>query len=153
MTILQNLQDATLTMAKRPGGFEVFASSDWRRRRLMILCYHGVSQLDEHEWSNLYVSTEHLRHRFDLLRSEGYCILTLDEGIRRLYDRTLPPRAVSITFDDGAVDFYRQAYPVLKEFGFHATLYLTTFYCFFSVRYSIRSFPTSFGRGVGDDST
>jgi peptidoglycan/xylan/chitin deacetylase (PgdA/CDA1 family) len=38
----------------------------------------------------------------------------------------LPPHAVVITVDDGHRDFYTCAYPVLREFGFPAIMYLPT---------------------------
>ena len=97
----------------------------------MILCYHGVSHDDEHEWdSSFYITQQRLRQRLQALRDGGYAILSLAEGTRRLYDGTLPERSVSITFDDGATDFEARALPVLREFNAPATLYLSTFYCF-----------------------
>jgi peptidoglycan/xylan/chitin deacetylase (PgdA/CDA1 family) len=120
---------ALFAMAKRHGIFDLVGDSEWRRRRLLILCYHGVSQDDEHEWNNeLYVTPQHLRERLQLLRDEGYTILPLDEACERLASRTLPPRAVALTFDDGTVDFKREALPILREFNAPATLYLTTYY-------------------------
>src|SRR5204863_10162402 len=44
------------------------------------------------------------------------------------YKNDLPERAVAITFDDGLADFYTRAFPLIKEFDFPVSLYLTTFY-------------------------
>lgn len=104
--------------------------SAWRRQRLAILCYHGVSLDDEHEWApSYYISPELLTERMRLLRDGGYAVLPLDEAVRRLYEGTLPPRAVALTFDDGAADFRLRGLPILEQFGFPATVYLTTHYC------------------------
>lgn len=107
------------------------ASSQWRRSRLAILCYHAVSIEDEHEWDPRFnVSPGILESRFRMLREEHYNVLTLDEAVRRLYEGTLPPKSVAITFDDGSYDFYARAYPLLRKYDLPATVYLTTFYCY-----------------------
>jgi peptidoglycan/xylan/chitin deacetylase (PgdA/CDA1 family) len=117
-------------MARAIGGFAVVRNSPWRRRRLLILCYHGVSLDDEHEWDPaLFVTQDHLRRRLRALRDGGYEILPLADAARRLYDGTLPARSVALTFDDGTIDFEQRALPVLREFNAPATLYLTTYYC------------------------
>jgi len=103
--------------------------TEWRRRRLLILGYHGVSLDDEHEWNpRLYVRQETLHARCELLRRDGYTVLPLAEAVQRLYEGTLPPAAVALTFDDGNHDFAVRAVPVLAEFGFPSTSYVTTFY-------------------------
>lgn len=45
---------------------------------------------------------------------------------------TLPPRAVCLTFDDGFAGFHRYAWPLLREYGWPATLYLTTYYSLYN---------------------
>jgi peptidoglycan/xylan/chitin deacetylase (PgdA/CDA1 family) len=128
--MLKTLKTRALSTARHAGILTATRESDWRRRRLFILGYHGVSTADEHLWdSELYMPRETLRARFAALRDGGYEVLQLDDAIRRMNAGTLPPRAVSLTFDDGAVDFLTQAVPLLREFGFPATVYLTTYYC------------------------
>jgi peptidoglycan/xylan/chitin deacetylase (PgdA/CDA1 family) len=124
------LKQSFLAYARRLGITTLVRDSDWRRQRLLILCYHGIAQLDEHEWNpNLYISPAFFRERMTLLRNGGYNVLRLEDGMRRLYAGTLPPKSVALTFDDGATDFATKALPILEEFQFPATVYLTTYYC------------------------
>jgi peptidoglycan/xylan/chitin deacetylase (PgdA/CDA1 family) len=116
--------------AQRAGVLSLAARSEWRRQRLLILCYHGVSLQDEHEWNRaLYVSPALLRERLRWLRAGGYPILQLGDALTRLEAGTLPHKAVAITFDDGSYDFAERALPILREFDALATVYLTTYYC------------------------
>jgi peptidoglycan/xylan/chitin deacetylase (PgdA/CDA1 family) len=109
---------------------QVIGASGVRRHRLLILCYHGVSLADEHEWNpELYVSPDQLRRRLTLLRETGCTVLRLGEALERCATGTLPPRAVALTFDDGAADFALRAVSILREFNMPATVYLTTYYC------------------------
>lgn len=129
MTVLRILKLATLGAARRVGSFAVIRESEWRRRRLLILCYHGVSLDDEHECSDEHVSPDHLRRRFEILRDEGCAILPLGEAVERLARDELPRRSVVLTFDDGLYDFKARVCPLLLEFGYPATVYVSTFYC------------------------
>lgn len=123
------LKEALFNVAKRTGAFALVRDSDWRRQRLLILCYHGVSLRDEHEWNAaLYVTPDLLRLRLRSLRDRGYSILKLDAACRLLGERRLPPRSVALTFDDASVDFGVVALPILREFEAPATLYLSSYY-------------------------
>lgn len=120
---------ATLDLLKGAGMFELVANSRWRRERLLILCYHGISLEDEHLWRPfLYLSSAQLANRLEALHNMGCSVLPLGEALNRLRARDLPPRSVALTFDDGTYDFYKQAYPLLKHYGFPVTVYQTTYY-------------------------
>jgi peptidoglycan/xylan/chitin deacetylase (PgdA/CDA1 family) len=125
--MIRALKYASLRALQRTGISQVVANSTWRRRRLLILCYHGVSLADEHEWCpDLYVSPSHLEARLESLRRHRCHVLPLQDAVTRLAEGTLPARAVALTFDDGYFDFKARAWPLLKKYGYPATVYLTT---------------------------
>ena len=130
MGIVRSSRRALLGVSRKLGVTRKIADSAWRRSRLLILCYHGVSMHDEVDWdSELFVTLEFLRRRFEILRDGGYVVLPLRDAVRMLYDGALPKRAVVITFDDGFYNFHAAAIPLLKEFQFPATVYLSSYYC------------------------
>jgi len=125
----RSVRRAALTVLKTAGAFHLVQGSDWRRRRLSILCYHGISLDDEHEWRPyLFIRPQQFERRLEILRRGNYAVLPLAEALERLYRNDLPERSVVITFDDGTYDFRVQAYPRIKQWGFPVTVYLTTYY-------------------------
>jgi peptidoglycan/xylan/chitin deacetylase (PgdA/CDA1 family) len=44
-------------------------------------------------------------------------------------DKPLPSNSVCLTFDDGLAGVYRNAFPILREYGYPAVLFLVTGYC------------------------
>ena len=125
----QLIRRGSLRMLRGAGAFRILRDSRWRKQRLLILCYHGVSLEDEHLWRPaLYLEPLRLKERLEILKSSAYNVLSLAEGLRRLKSRTLPSRSVVLTFDDGGHDFYARAYPILKSYGFPVTVYQTTYY-------------------------
>lgn len=127
--MLKKLKKATLQSLKSAGVSTLVQNSRWRRQRLLILAYHGVATDDEHLWNgSMYLSQDVFRARLETIAKSGCSVLPLSEAFTRLYANDLPDRAVAITFDDGNFDFKQNAFPLLQEFGFPATLYLTTYY-------------------------
>jgi peptidoglycan/xylan/chitin deacetylase (PgdA/CDA1 family) len=125
--VIRQLKLTALDLLQRFGVSTRVMVSSWRHQRLLILCYHGVSLADEHEWfPGLYVSPAHLQQRLVSLQRLHCNVLPLGEAVRRLYAGNLPPRSVALTFDDGYFDFQARALPVLRQFGYPATVYLTT---------------------------
>lgn len=89
-----------------------------------VLMYHSI---DYEKGNELRVPKEAFREQMSYLKESGYTTLTLDE----LYDffinnKPVPNKSIVITFDDGYKDNFENAYPVLKEFGFNATIFVIT---------------------------
>ena len=127
--MLRTAKLATLRLLKTSGAFELVANSRWRRERLLILCYHGISLEDEHQWRpQLYMPAELLEQRLQILQAMKASVLPLAEALTRLQARDLPQCSVALTFDDGTYDFYKQAWPLLKKYNFPAMVYQTTYY-------------------------
>ena len=126
---LRDIRRLALHLQRSAGVFRRVADSKWRKNRLLILCYHGVSRIDEHLWRpSLYMESEILRQRLEILKRGKYNVLPLGEGLRRLQAAELPRKSVAITFDDGGYDFYAAAFPVIRDYGFPVTVYQTTYY-------------------------
>src|SRR5215467_1096044 len=122
--MLKKFKQSALKSLKAAGVSTLVHNSRWRRQRLLILAYHGVALSDEHVFNGTqFISADLLRKRLEVLRKSRSVVLDLSEALTRLYANDLPDRAVVITFDDGLSDFYRRAFPLIKEFDFPATLY------------------------------
>lgn len=93
-----------------------------------ILMYHSISDDPEPERSDYYktcTSPARFREHMQILKDERFT--TTDLGSLLIPTDDSPPgRRVVITFDDGFEDFRTQAWPVLREYGFTATIFLPT---------------------------
>lgn len=87
-----------------------------------VLMYHHVNP---HRGDTVTVAPDVFAGQMRHLADNGYRTLTLDELM--LYIRgelTLSGKAVVLTFDDGWLDNHIYAYPVLKEYGMKAAMFL-----------------------------
>lgn len=62
------------------------------------------------------------------LRDAAYRTISLGEAVAALKQGKLDKRAVVLTFDDGYLDFYSAALPVLLQCGFTATVFIVSSY-------------------------
>jgi peptidoglycan/xylan/chitin deacetylase (PgdA/CDA1 family) len=91
-----------------------------------ILVYHNLAPVAK---GRLVLATETFAEQMHYLKREGYRVVTLAEFVEWLQlRRQLPKKTVVLTFDDGYRSFRDHAYPVLKELGFPATLFIYTDY-------------------------
>lgn len=128
--VLKRIRLSAPHATRRLGLFDTVARTHWRAQRLLILCYHAFARHDEHHWRPaLYMTPALFEARMAALQRHRCTVLPLAEALQRLYSNDLPERSVALTFDDGSVDFYSVAYPILATHGYPATVYLTTYYC------------------------
>jgi peptidoglycan/xylan/chitin deacetylase (PgdA/CDA1 family) len=88
-----------------------------------ILCYHRFGGKP----SRLNVTPAAFEQQMEYLARNGYEVITLPRLARFLEGKeALPAKSVVITIDDGYRSTYEIAYPVLRKFGFPATVFLYT---------------------------
>ena len=93
-----------------------------------VLMYHSVSA--DARWlpaaADLSVSLESFRAQLEHLDRNGFSVLTTEElTTLRQNDGPLPRLPVVLHFDDGYLDNWVAALPLLEEFGFPATFFVS----------------------------
>lgn len=102
----------------------------WRSHGLRILCYHGVCEdrLSGQPWlPDFFVTASAFRRQLSYLKANA-TVVPLSEGVLTIRNGSLPPRAVSITFDDGYANNLHLAAPLLSEYRLPATIFLSSAY-------------------------
>ena len=86
--------------------------------------YHRFS---ERQAPSTSIDTAVFRQQLQTLRDQHYSVLTLGHALRLLdQERSLPRRSVVLTIDDGYASTWTGAVPVLREFGYPATLFVNS---------------------------
>jgi peptidoglycan/xylan/chitin deacetylase (PgdA/CDA1 family) len=88
-----------------------------------ILNYHKVDILN----NALSVSPREFEEQMEYLSKSGYHTITPDQLLTYLKSgKELPDKPIMLTFDDGYLDNYTNAYPIMKKYGFTATIFVVT---------------------------
>ncbi len=88
-----------------------------------ILLYHHISVSPIN--SRYYVPPELFEQEMKVLHDWGYTTITVKMLVQAItIGRALPPRPILITFDDGHMDNYTSAFPIMQKYGFTGVLYI-----------------------------
>ncbi|MBD8047211.1 MULTISPECIES: polysaccharide deacetylase family protein [Clostridium] len=89
-----------------------------------ILYYHSIQKNGENE---LMMNPELFRSQIQWLKDNNYTSLTLEELYNYIkFNTPVPEKSVVITLDDGYVDNYTNAMPIINEFDFDATIFMVS---------------------------
>jgi len=88
-----------------------------------ILMYHRIDEQGRD--SSLSVSPENFYQQMRFLSRCNYNVISLETLVNAIeQDKKLPRNSVVITFDDGYIDNFHSAYPVLKKYNLPATIFV-----------------------------
>lgn len=98
--------------------------------KVPILMYHYISTPPDNADKyriDLSVEPTAFRSQMAYLAENGYSTISFyDLSLAVTNNQPLPDKSVILTFDDGYLDNYELAFPILQEFGLHATFFVVT---------------------------
>jgi peptidoglycan/xylan/chitin deacetylase (PgdA/CDA1 family) len=90
-----------------------------------ILLYHHIRDIEKP--GRYDVSPATFETQLQYLKQWGYTSITIGQLVDALkYSDPLPEKPVIITFDDGALDVYQNAFPIMQKLGFVGTFYIVS---------------------------
>jgi len=93
--------------------------------------YHSISDSSEegkHPYYRTVTSPRVFAEHMEYLHENGYATVTPSQAAGQLADggALASPKVAVITFDDAFADFRSEAFPILQQYGFTATVYIPT---------------------------
>lgn len=89
-----------------------------------ILVYHNIAPQAK---GRMVIGAKNFEEQMRYLKAHGFRVVSLRDFLDFIFlKKQLPRKSVVVSFDDGYRSFLQYAYPVLKELGFTATLFIYT---------------------------
>ena len=90
----------------------------------VVLMYHRIAAPESDVW-DIAVSAPNFEEHLQLLKKKGN-VIPLKEMVAGLKSGALKRNSIAITFDDGFVDNFLVARPLLEQYNLPATFFITT---------------------------
>jgi peptidoglycan/xylan/chitin deacetylase (PgdA/CDA1 family) len=96
--------------------------------KVSVLMYHQVGNFKNIKAHGAtYCRLNRFKTQMWWLKTMGYHVISLDEALSGLRGEVdLPAHSVVLTFDDGYLNFYDHAFPILQQYDFPATVYVVS---------------------------
>ena len=94
-----------------------------------VLLYHhilpdAVKATNKWKDNNITIATSEFTRHMQIIKDSGYTVVTIDDLVEYVKgQRTLPEKSVVICFDDGYLSNTYYAAPILRKFGYRATIF------------------------------
>lgn len=88
-----------------------------------ILVFHGINQTGGTQFNSRFVSKSYFE-KFVKYISSHYNVISLDDFYRKKFKKNT--LNIALTFDDGYLNNYEIAIPILKKYGIPASFFVTT---------------------------
>jgi peptidoglycan/xylan/chitin deacetylase (PgdA/CDA1 family) len=91
-----------------------------------VLIYHKIDIPDRDILvRGAFTAPKRFARQMAYIKNLGFVFYTASELIEHYLDHgNFPPKAVALTFDDGWKDSYTNAFPIIRDLGIKATIYL-----------------------------
>lgn len=109
--------------------FNLFtAYTDYAKYEIPVLLYHNIVTDDNYHMQGLmHITQSNFKDHMLKIKEAGYNPILFEDLINAADGKfQLPQKPILITFDDGYYSNYEYAYPILRDFGFKATIFVVT---------------------------
>ena len=101
-----------------------------KKQKIPVICCHNIGEKKEidkvkNEDRVWIIEKKFFEKQIKLIKKLGYKTLTLEEFYKwKKNEIQLPYLSILITFDDGFLNLYKYAMPILKKYNMNATVFV-----------------------------
>lgn len=104
---------------------QIKADSRHRQKEVVAFIYH---RFGDNKYPSTNVSIADFESHLNYLKSSGFKVLSFGQAVDYITDPGIPfhAKVACITIDDAFKSFYNNGYPILKKYGFTASLFVNS---------------------------